>query len=97
MRKEWLEYLPAHFSVQFAHAVHTAAAPESEIGHIEGLSIVAWVLPADLQQIVKRNAKFILCIVVKILPDELRVKAIESSSDRSVCRKDISSPRNGQS
>jgi hypothetical protein len=48
-------------------------------------------------RLVERDAKFILRIVVKILPDELRVKAIESSGDRGMCRKDISSPRNGQS
>src|ERR1035438_7003220 len=97
MRKERLEYLPAHFSVQLAHTIHAAAASESKIGHVEGLCIVGWVLPSDLQQIVKRDAKFILRIVVKILPDELRIKAIESSCDRGVCRKDISGPRNSQS
>src|ERR1035438_9936187 len=97
MRKERLEYLPAHFSVQLAHTIHAAAASESKIGHIEGLCIVAGVLPSDLQQTVERDAKFILRIVVKILPDELRVKAIKSSGDCGMCRKDISSPRNGQS
>src|ERR1017187_718274 len=97
MRKERLEYLPTHFSVKFAYAIRTATATECEIGHVEGLCIVAGVLPSDLQQIVKRDAKFILRIVVKILPDELRIKAIESSCDRGVCRKDISGPRNSQS
>src|ERR1035441_9542918 len=97
MRKERLEYLSAHFAVQFAHAIYTATAPKSEIGHIERLCIVSRILSSDLQQFVKRDAKFILRIMVKILPDKLRVKAIEPCGDRSVCRKDISGPRNSQS
>src|ERR1035438_10583750 len=97
MRKKRLEYLPGHFSVKLAHAIHTAAAAESKIGHIECLSIVAGVLPIYLQQFVKRDAKFVLRIVVKILPNELRIKAIEPSGDRGMCRKDVSGPRNCQS
>src|ERR1035438_10470874 len=97
MWEEWLEYLPAHFAMQFAHAIHAAAPLQSKIGHVEGLCIVGWVLPSDLQQIVNRDAKFILRIVAKILPDKLRIKAIKASRDCGVCRKDIASPRNGQS
>ena len=97
MRKKWLEYLPANFPVKFAHAIHASASTQSKIGHIEWLGVVVRVLPSDLQQIVKRDAKFILRIVSEILTDELWVKAIKSCGDRGVCRKDISSPRNGQS
>ena len=66
MRKERLEYLPAHFAVQFAHAIHAAAALQSKIGHVEGFRSVSRVLPSHRKQILNRNAQFVQCIVAEI-------------------------------
>ena len=64
---------------------------------LNGFRIVAGFCLPIFEQFVKRNARVHPAHSGQDTADELRVKAIESSGDRSVGRKDIASPRNGQS
>ncbi len=66
-RKEWLEDMPAHPPMQLAHAVDLAAAPDGELRHIEGFRSISRILPAQREQILKRDGEFILCIMAEIL------------------------------
>ena len=52
VRKERLEDVPAHLPVQATHAVDGPAPADCQIGHVETLRRVVWVLAAQGQQIV---------------------------------------------
>ena len=92
--KEWLEQVSAHLSVQAAHAVHRAAPADGEIGHVEGLRFVVWLLPAQGQQIVGARCRDPAPRTVEgDWLDERRRKPVESRGDRRVGGEEV--PRSG--
>ena len=96
VRKERLEDVPAHLPVQATHAVDGPAPADCQIGHVETLRRVVWVLAAQGQQIVDGNAKLFLGVPTEVLLDESRIEAVKAYSHRSVSREKVARARDGQ-
>ena len=88
--------MPADFPVQATHAIHRPASPDRQIGHVETLRRVVWILPAQGQQIVDGNAKLILRIPAEVLRDKSRRETVKAGSDGGVGGEQVSRPRGGQ-
>ena len=58
-REERREDPPADLAVQATDAVDRAAAADRQVGHVERLRRVVWILAAQSQQIVERNAELL--------------------------------------
>ena len=63
---------------------------------LKGSEASPGVLPSQREQVLKRDGEFILRIMTEIFADELGIEAVESGGDRSMRRKEISSPRDIQ-
>ena len=88
--------MPADFPMQATHAIHRPAPPDCQIGHVETLRRVVRILAAQGQQIVKCNAKFLLCILSEVLFDESRSEKIKAGGHWRVCSEKIPRSRNGK-
>ena len=95
--KERLEDVAAHLAVKFANTIDPAAAADSEIGHIKGIAKgIAGAFGSHFQQVLERDAEFLLSILMEILVHELGIKTVEARGDRGVGGEQISWAGNGQ-
>src|SRR5664280_2037149 len=78
-RKERLKKVPAHFTVQTAHAIHGPASADRQIGHIEILCGVIRVLTAQRQQITERDAELFMRVTTQATFDEGWSKTVKAS------------------
>ena len=83
-RIERLEDAAAHLSVQAADAVHSTAAADGEVGHVEGLVRVAGALAAERQKVGEPDAEAFLGVGAEVARHELRREAVEAGRDRGV-------------
>ena len=88
--------MPADFPMQATHAIHRPAPPDRQIGHVETLRRVVWILAAQGQQIVDGNAKLILGIPAEVLLDEGRSETVKAGGHRRVGGEEVSRSRGGQ-
>ena len=93
--EEGFKEMPADFPMQATHAIHGPASPDREIGHVETLRQVVWILAAQGQQIVDCNAKLILRIPAKVLFDKSRRETVKAGGDGGVGGEQVSCPRGG--
>ena len=96
VRKERLEEVPADLPMQATHAVDRPAPADCQIGHVETLRRVVWVLAAQGQQIVDGNAELFLGVPTEVLLDESRSEAVKACSHRSVGGEKVARSRDGQ-
>ena len=96
VRKEPLEDFPAHSAMKLAHAIRRAAAPQSEIRHVEGLGTVEWILSSQGHQSLEVDPQVVLGIFYEVLLHQLRRKTIETGFDGRMGREKISRSRHRQ-
>ena len=63
--EEWLEYLPAYFPVELAHAIHLPAATHCKMCHVEVFRSISRILSSHREQIIHGNGEFIHCVVAR--------------------------------
>ncbi len=96
VREERLEQAPAHLPVQAADAVHRAAAVDGQIGHVEGLRIVARIRSAQRQQVGNRYAELLIRVAAEVLLDESGRETVKSGCHRRVRREQVPRSSDGQ-
>ena len=95
--KERLEDVPAHLPVQATHAVDRPAPADGQIGHVETLGRVVWVLAAQGQQIVNGNAQLFLGVPTEVLLDHHRIEPVKAGGHGRVGGEKIPRARDGES
>ena len=83
--------------MQATHAIHRAAPPDCQIGHVETLRRVVRILAAKGQQIVECYAEFLLRIPPEVLFDESRIEKIKAGGHWRVRGEEVPRSRDGQS
>jgi hypothetical protein len=87
-----LEKRTAHLTVQAADTVDSAAAPDREIRHVELFIGVIRILAPKRQHITHIDRHF-LRVILQILFDQLRCKAIKASGHSGVGGKEVTGAR----
>src|SRR5450755_678053 len=95
-REKWLEKMPAHLLMQTTDAVDCRATADCEIGHIEALRSVLWVLAPQGEQILKRDTQLLTGVVAECVSDETRSKAVEAGWHGRVGSEEITRACGGQ-
>ena len=95
-RKERRKEMPAHLSVQAAHAIDRPASADRQIGHVEVLRRVVRVLAAQRQQIVERDAELLPGVAAEAVLDQGRSETVEAGGHRRVRGEEIARARDGQ-
>ena len=92
-RKQGPKEMTADLPVQAAYPIDRPAAPDCQVGHVEGLRRVVRVLPAESQQIVKGNAEPLFGIPPKVLLDEGRSESVKTGGHCGVRGEEVSCSR----
>ena len=59
---------------------------------LKGSEAIAWVLPSQGEQIIKRDGELLLRIATEIFADEFGIEAVKSGGDRGMGGEEISRP-----
>src|SRR5215469_769204 len=95
-RKERCEDPAADLAVKPAHSVHSRAAAQREVCHVERLAIVGRVESSEREEVTKADSQNPGRAFREVNPDQIGIEAIESCGNRRVRREEIAGARHGE-